>query len=101
MLGTDTKAQDNYVVTAKASKGRITSKVGRDQANNTRSLSGLIYSLAGSTQIVYCHDLGQPYSRKVIFGMKPYFNPTRRKMEDDLNILKMEDDLKFFKRKTT
>ena len=87
MLGTDTKAQDNYVVTAKASKGRITSKVGRDQANNTRSLSGLIYSLAGSTQIVYCHDLGQPYSRKVIFGMKPYFNPTRRKMEDDLNIL--------------
>ena len=28
--------------------------------------------------------------------MQPYSNPTRRNMEDDLNILKMEDDLNLF-----
>ena len=32
--------------------------------------------------------------RELIFGMQPYFNPTRRNMEDDLNILENEDDLK-------
>jgi hypothetical protein len=30
---------------------------------------------------------------KLIFGMQPYHNPTRRNMEKDLN---MEDDLIFF-----
>ena len=43
--------------------------------------------------------------RNLIFGMQPYSNPTRRNMEDDLNIfengrrppfLKKEDDLNFF-----
>jgi hypothetical protein len=24
--------------------------------------------------------------RKLIYGMQPYFNPTRRNMEDDLNV---------------
>ena len=36
--------------------------------------------------------------RKLIFGMQPYSNPTRRNMEDDLNILEMEDDLNFLKK---
>jgi hypothetical protein len=31
-----------------------------------------------------------------IAGVQPYFNPTRRNMEDDLNILKMEDNLNLF-----
>jgi transglutaminase/protease-like cytokinesis protein 3 len=43
---------------------------------------------------------------KLIFGMHPYFNPTRSNMEDNLNILKWkttsiflkkEDDLNFLK----
>ena len=29
--------------------------------------------------------------------MQPYVNPTRKNMEDDLNILKMEDDLNCLK----
>ena len=35
---------------------------------------------------------------KLIFGMHPYFNPTRRNMEDDLNFFEMEDDLNFFEK---
>ena len=29
--------------------------------------------------------------------MQPYFNPTRRNMENDLNIFEMEDNLNFWK----
>jgi hypothetical protein len=29
--------------------------------------------------------------------MRPYSNPTRRNMEDNLNILEMENDLRFLK----
>jgi hypothetical protein len=36
--------------------------------------------------------------RKLTFGMQLYSNPTRRYMEDDLNILKMEDDLNYFEK---
>jgi hypothetical protein len=28
--------------------------------------------------------------------MQPYFNPTKRKMEDDLIFLKMQNELHFF-----
>ena len=44
-------------------------------------------------------------TRKLIFGIQPYFNPTRRnygrqphlfQMEDDLNVFQMEDNLMFF-----
>jgi hypothetical protein len=33
--------------------------------------------------------------------MQPYVNPTRRNTEDNLNLLKMEDDLNFYKWKIT
>ena len=31
----------------------------------------------------------------VMFGIQPYFNPTRSNMEDDLHFLKIEDDFRF------
>ena len=33
--------------------------------------------------------------RTHMFGMQPYINQTRRNMENDLNIFKMEADLNF------
>ena len=39
--------------------------------------------------------------RMPTFGMQPYFNRIRRKMEDDLIYFQMEDTLIFFKWKTT
>ena len=31
-----------------------------------------------------CHNLGQSSPRKMIFGMQPYFNPTRRNIDSKL-----------------
>ena len=44
----------------------------------------------------YCHSPTSIQPKKLIFGMQPYFDPTRIDMEDNLNILKIEDNLIFF-----
>jgi hypothetical protein len=45
--------------------------------------------------ITFLATSSQPW--KLIFGMLPYSNPTRRNMEDNLKcFLQIEDDLNFF-----